>query len=544
MATPGWPQNLAMPDSLVAAIRGAAAGQSRRDIVPIDGRLLLITSEPAKFTEAEVIGVVTFGFVLDDRVAQDLARITRAEINLVTGNRLAGSSLSPNEQKQIAAMVAAGNLASADAISSEIRQIGDRQFIGGAFPLFPDRATQAGHLVLLQDWAPTQKFLDELRMSLVLAGIGGFVIALAGGLLFSRRMSQPLMDIAAAARDIAAGDWSRIVPGRGSAEATTMAMAFNDMTRSLRSQAERLNASYRRFATVTQSARDAIISTDELLNITFWNRSAESTFGYTEQEVLGRPMVNLIGESDRAAWKAALPSPATDEVTFGHIIEVTGMRKDGGRFPCEFSLAVLHSAEGTAFTAVVRDVMERKQSQDQLKQRDEQLRQAQKMEAIGRLAGGVAHDFNNLLMAIRGYAEMIAQNLPSGDERRSDAEEILKGLGSRGGTHAPAAGVQPARSDHAAGGGARPARADDAGDAAAADRCRHSDGDRDLAGPDTGARRQHAARADSREPRHQRARRHAQAAERLRSSFATSSSTRLASRRTPGCSLATTSKCP
>jgi len=48
------------------------------------------------------------------------------------------------------------------------------------------------------------------------------------------------------------------------------------------------------------------------------------------------------------------------------------------------------------------------------------------MEAIGRLAGGVAHDFNNLLMAIRGYAEMIAQNLPEGDERRSDAEEILK----------------------------------------------------------------------------------------------------------------------
>jgi nitrogen-specific signal transduction histidine kinase/CheY-like chemotaxis protein len=70
--------------------------------------------------------------------------------------------------------------------------------------------------------------------------------------------------------------------------------------------------------------------------------------------------------------------------------------------------------------------MERKQTQDALRQRDEQLRQAQKMEAIGRLAGGVAHDFNNLLMAIRGYAELLVQELGEGDDRRNDAEEILK----------------------------------------------------------------------------------------------------------------------
>ncbi len=426
MATAGWPAGAAVPDALQAAIRAAGAGTARRDIIPFDGKLLLITSEPAKFTEAEVIGAVTFGFPLDDRVAKDLALITRAEINLVAGNRLVGSSLIPEEQEQLAAVLESGALASADSISSDVRNIGSRRFIGGAFPLFRDHATESGDLVLLQDWAPSQTFLDELRVSLVLAGIGGFVVALAGGLIFSRRTTRPLMDLAEAAREIANGDWSRVVPARGSTEATTMAMAFNDMTRSLRNQAERLNASYRRFATVTQSARDAIISTDELGNITFWNRSAEATFGYSETEVLGRPIANLVIESDRSAYKAALPQPNTDDLTFGHIIEVTGMRKDGSRFPCEFSLAALHGSEGTAFTAVVRDVMERKQSQDQLKQRDEQLRQAQKMEAIGRLAGGVAHDFNNLLMAIRGYAEMIAQNLPEGDERRSDAEEILK----------------------------------------------------------------------------------------------------------------------
>jgi PAS domain S-box-containing protein len=426
LATPGWLQGQAMPPALTTAIKGASGGESRRDIVPIDGRLLLITSEPAKFAEAEILGTVTFGFPLDDRVAQQLAQIARADINFVTGNRLAGSSLSAVEQKDVAALLAGGSLGSATGISPGVRAIGEREFIEGSFPLFRDRTTDVGHLVLLQDWAPTQAFLDELRASLLFAGVGGFVLALAGGLFFSHRTSQPLMDMAAAARDIAGGDWSRTVPARGSAEATTMANAFNDMTRSLRDQADRLNASYLRFSTVTQSARDAIISTDGAGDITFWNRSAESTFGYSEAEVFGRPITMLIVESDRAAYKAALPDPNADDLTFGHIIEVTGLRRDGSRFPCEFSLAALHGREGTAFTAVVRDVMERKQSQDTLKQRDEQLRQAQKMEAIGRLAGGVAHDFNNLLMAIHGYAEMLIHNLAPGDERRADAEEIVK----------------------------------------------------------------------------------------------------------------------
>ena len=102
-----------MPASLQAVIQGAAAGESRRDIVPIDGKLILVTSEPAKFAEAEVLGTVTFGFPLDDRVAQQLAQITRADINLVSGNRLAGSSLSAAEQRDVVSLLADGSLGGA-----------------------------------------------------------------------------------------------------------------------------------------------------------------------------------------------------------------------------------------------------------------------------------------------------------------------------------------------------------------------------------------------------------------------------------------------
>src|SRR5688500_3709538 len=166
-ATPGWPDKLAFPAGLHAAIRAAAAGESRRDIVPVEGKLFLVTTEPATFGDTEVLATVTFGFPLDDRVAQELAHITRADVNLVWGKRLVGSSLTGDEQSQLGAVLASGSLTEAQGVSPARRQIGAREFIEGTYPLFRDqRSTNVGHLVLLQDWAPTQSFVDELRQAL------------------------------------------------------------------------------------------------------------------------------------------------------------------------------------------------------------------------------------------------------------------------------------------------------------------------------------------------------------------------------------------
>jgi CheY-like chemotaxis protein/two-component sensor histidine kinase len=78
------------------------------------------------------------------------------------------------------------------------------------------------------------------------------------------------------------------------------------------------------------------------------------------------------------------------------------------------------------FTGIIRDMTERLQAAQALKTSEEQLRQAQKMEAVGRLAGGVAHDFNNLLTAILGYADLLLDKLPADDPNRRALTEIQK----------------------------------------------------------------------------------------------------------------------
>ena len=90
-------------------------------------------------------------------------------------------------------------------------------------------------------------------------------------------------------------------------------------------------------------------------------------------------------------------------------MEVTAMRADGSEFPVELSIDVAQGAEGKMFIGYLRDITERKQAEEQSNQLEAQLRQSQKMEAIGHLSGGIAHDFNNILTGVMGYIVLAAE---------------------------------------------------------------------------------------------------------------------------------------
>ena len=104
--------------------------------------------------------------------------------------------------------------------------------------------------------------------------------------------------------------------------------------------------------------------------------------------------------------------------------EAIGRRADGSEFPMLVAVIAMQFAEGPALVAFITDLTATKRAEEERLRLEQQFRQAQKLESIGRLAGGVAHDFNNLLTVINGYSQLLLGQLNPRDPLRDSIEEI------------------------------------------------------------------------------------------------------------------------
>jgi two-component system, cell cycle sensor histidine kinase and response regulator CckA len=219
-------------------------------------------------------------------------------------------------------------------------------------------------------------------------------------------------DEALAVRAVRAGAQDYLVKGR---------MDGDLLVRSIRYASERgrtIEALERReehYRSLIENSMDliSILNLDGTLR--YVSPSAERMLGYPLDELVGRNVLSFVHTQDKARVQAALVSG-----NHGRPVECRVRHFDGSwRVLESFSRDLTHVAGVNGMVVNARDITERKHL-------EEQLHHSQRLEAVGRLAGGVAHDFNNLLMVITGYSHMLLDGMHAADPARQDLEQVVK----------------------------------------------------------------------------------------------------------------------
>ncbi|QDP22798.1 PAS domain S-box protein [Bradyrhizobium cosmicum] len=191
--------------------------------------------------------------------------------------------------------------------------------------------------------------------------------------------------------------------GNWSDQARRFFFVGRDMTEA-RLAEESLRESEHLARNIVETALDAFVQTDDRSTILNWSSRAEELFGWRRDEVLGRNAIDLIvaeAERERVTTSLARFLESAEGQTLNRRRELMCRRRDGKDFKAELSVTALRRREGVLFNVFYRDLTDKIAS-------EERIRQAEKMEAVGQLTGGVAHDFNNILTVITGTIEILS----------------------------------------------------------------------------------------------------------------------------------------
>jgi two-component system, cell cycle sensor histidine kinase and response regulator CckA len=183
-----------------------------------------------------------------------------------------------------------------------------------------------------------------------------------------------------------------------------------------------LLATTNRYRTLFENAGDAIFVLDFKGHILDANRIACERLGYSRKELLNLNWSDIEATEQNEPSKNLLEKLRQE----GHLIfETAHKRFDGKIVPIEMSSCIIEYDREPTILTIARDISERKESEKEKALLQAQLKQAQKMEAIGTLAGGIAHDFNNILTPISGYTELALRKIPEDSNARNNLEQVL-----------------------------------------------------------------------------------------------------------------------
>ncbi len=215
---------------------------------------------------------------------------------------------------------------------------------------------------------------------------------------------------------------SSIQQGSGLSDETGKNLGFafwRDISEQKRAQ-DALRRSEQRLQGIIGSAMDAIITIDNNQRIVVFNKAAEQIFRCTASEALGRPIDKFIPEKFRAVHGQHIQGFARTGVTTRSMYSprtLFALRADGEEFPIEAAISQVEADGEKLFTVILRDISARRRM-------EAELLQAQKMEAVGQLAGGIAHEFNNFLGVVLGYSELLSEEAVENEKLARYVKEI------------------------------------------------------------------------------------------------------------------------
>ena len=254
-----------------------------------------------------------------------------------------------------------------------------------------------------------QRAVNKMRWTIIFGGL----IACISGIVLAHAISQPLRKLTNGVQSVAHGDFTKNIELTTQDEFNRLVAAYNEMVVSLKKSEEHLRK-------VFVAADDAIMTTDMENKITLWSESSEKLFGYSKEDIVGRPVYTLLAsEADSDLLAYMRREPFSESRWEG---EIAYRRKGGTLFDgwCVTTGLRDESGEELGHLSIVRNVTEKKQMQMQLIQAD-------KMASLGELAAGVAHEINNPLSGILSNAEFLQEEIPSDDhERQEEIGEIIR----------------------------------------------------------------------------------------------------------------------
>jgi len=254
------------------------------------------------------------------------------------------------------------------------------------------------------------------------AGTVTLLFAIGAAILLGGFIARPLGALSDDARAIAAGEDGRRSRIRSKSEVGVLASAFNQMADTVERRNSALAESERRYRLLFDSNPLPMYAWDaDLLSILAANEAAQERYGYSQAAFLQLKITDLLDESEQERFalgrvkveeRRLAPKPWIHRTATGERVEMEVISTQSRRMGRE------------SWLSVSIDVTARQAAERALARSEAQLRQSQKMEAIGAFAGGIAHDFNNLLTGMLGYCELAMDSLPAGGDAWNDVQEV------------------------------------------------------------------------------------------------------------------------